>query len=158
MSEPDDADLNVLKAALPSREVNVVEQLRFQLLGFAAALAVLVTLAPTWMVVRDGTVVTSVHSGLGMIRDNYSMNAVGTYLFIAYIILALVALLGPTTIAAVISSYAGLVVTAVIMLLRPDSFGTVKVGWTGAPAVALGLWLVLVAVAHAGWFDTRRRN
>lgn len=157
MSESgDQADLNILKAPLPPRrDVDGLRHLRFQLLGFATALAVLVTLAPTWLVREYSRSGIQIHSGLGMIKDSRPIGGVGNYLFFAYVVLALVALAAPATVAAFSCAYAGLVDTIVIVLLKPRGDDS-EVGWTGAPVLALGLWLILAVINHVGWFDTRR--
>jgi hypothetical protein len=158
VSEPDDADLNVLKSPLPSRyESSPVQELRFQLLGYATALAVLVTLTPTWLTREFGDGVL-VYSGFGMARDAKILGSAANLLFIAYIVLVLVALALPTTIAAFACAYAGLVDTIGIVLLKPDESRYSDIGWTGAPVLAIGLWLLLAVLNHIGWYETKRRT
>jgi hypothetical protein len=158
VSEPDDqVDLNVLKAPLPPRhQVDAVRSLRFQMLGYATALAVLIVLTPTWLIRDFGRSGMQLRSGLGMVRDGHVLGGLGNYLFIAYVVLALVALVCPATIAGFACAYAGLADTIVIVLLKPDGSDYAEIGWTGAPALALGLWLALAFINHIGWYDARR--
>ncbi|WP_410793111.1 hypothetical protein [Kribbella sp. C-35] len=160
MSEPDDqVDLNVLKAPLPPPgERDPLQRLRFQLLGYATALAVLVTLTPTWLTHEYSRSSPNLYTGFGMARDATILGSAANLLFIAYIVLVLVALATPTRIAAFACAYAGLVDTIVIMLLKPDGGRETEIGWTGAPILALGLWLLLAVINTIGWFETRQRS
>jgi hypothetical protein len=158
VSQPDDADLNVLQAPLPPRHhVDGIRQLRFQLLGYSTALGLLITLTPTWLIREYSRGYLSLYSGFGMARDAPILGSAANYLFIAYLVLALVALATPTTIAAFACAYAGLVDTIVIVLLKPRGDEGTDVGWTGAPFLAIGLWLVLAVINHVGWYDINRR-
>lgn len=158
MSQSDDADLNVLKAPLPSRHhVDGIRQLRFQLLGYATALGVLITLTPTWLIREYSRGDLRLYSGFGMARDASILGSAANYLFVAYLLLSLVALATPTTIAAFACAYAGLVDTVVIVLLKPGGEDGTDIGWTGAPFLAIGLWLVLAVINHVGWYDINRR-
>ncbi|WP_327636409.1 hypothetical protein OHB24_41275 [Kribbella sp. NBC_00482] len=160
MSDPDDqVDLNVLKAPLPSRhEVDALQRLRFQLLGYATALAVLVTLTPTWLTREYGRSSLQLYTGFGMARDATILGSAANLLFIAYVVLALVALATPTRIAGFVCAYAGLVDTIVIMLLKPEDGRQTEIGWTGAPVLALGLWFLLAVINTIGWFETKPRS
>ncbi|MET9274487.1 hypothetical protein [Kribbella sp. NPDC003557] len=155
MSEPDDANLDVLKAPLPPRaDRDPVNQLRFQLLGYTTALALLITLVPTWLV-RDHGRGLQLFTGFGMVRHADILGSAANLLFIAYLVLALVALATPTKLAAFVCAYAGLAVSIVIVLLKPESGSYDEVWWTGAPVLAIGLWLILAVVNTIGWFITR---
>jgi len=156
VSEPDDVNLNVLKAPLPPRDANGFEQLRFQLLGYATALAVLVTLTPTWLIREYGRDSLRIYSGLGMARDAEPLGSAANWLFIAYAVLVVVALAAPTTLASFVCAYVGLADTIVIVLLKPDSGEYSEFGWTGAPVLAIGLWLVLGVLNTIGWYLKRR--
>jgi hypothetical protein len=160
VSEPDDqVDLNVLKAPLPPRgERDALQRLRFQLLGYATALAVLVTLTPTWLTREYSRSSSHLYTGFGMARDGTILGSAANLLFIAYIVLVLVALATPTRIAAFACAYAGLVDTIVIMLLKPDESRRTDFAWTGAPILALGPWLLLAVINTIGWFETRPRS
>ncbi|WP_329001561.1 hypothetical protein OHA18_01200 [Kribbella sp. NBC_00709] len=159
MSQPDDADLNVLKAPLPSRhEVDAIRQLRFQLLGYATALGVLITLTPTWLIREYSRGDLRLYSGFGMAHDARILGSAANWLFIVYLVLTLVALATPTTVAAFACAYAGLVDTVVIVLLKPGGEDGADLGWTGAPFLAIGLWLVLAVINHIGWYDINRRG
>ncbi|MER7248952.1 hypothetical protein [Kribbella sp. NPDC000426] len=163
MSEPGDqaagADLNVLKAPLPSRhEQDRFRQLRYQLLGYATALGVLITLTPTWLIREYSRGYLQLHSGFGMMREARILGSAANWLFILYLVVCLVALAAPATIAAFACAYAGLVDTVVIVLLKPGGDEGTDIGWTGAPFLAIGLWLVLAVVNHVGWYDLNRRG
>jgi hypothetical protein len=160
VSEPDNqVDLNVLKAPLPPRgERDALQRLRFQLLGYSTALAVLVTLTPTWLTREYSRSSPHLYTGFGMARDATILGSAANLLFIAYVVLALVALATPTTVAAFACAYAGLVDTIVIVVLKPDGSRHTEIGWTGAPILALGLWLLLAVINHVGWFQTRVRS
>jgi hypothetical protein len=156
VSESDEADLNVLKAPLPPRHhVDSVRELRFQLLGYTTALALLVALTPTWLIREYGRGELRLYSGFGMLRDAPILGSAANYLFIAYLLLAVVALATPTTIAAFACAYAGLVDTIVIVLLKPGGEDGTDINWTGAPYLAIALWLVLAVINHLGWYDRR---
>jgi hypothetical protein len=159
VSEPDDADLNVLKAPLPSRyETDRFQELRFQLLGYATSLAVLITLTPNWLTREYGRDSLRLFSGFGMVRDAKVLGSAANWLFIAYLVLALVTLAVPTTIAAFACAYAGLVDTIVIVLLKPESDSYDEYTWSGAPVLAIGLWLLVAILNTAGWYVTKRRT
>ncbi|TCC44604.1 hypothetical protein E0H75_34130 [Kribbella capetownensis] len=156
MPEPDDRDsLDILKA--PLRRLPELKELQFRLAGFAVGLALLVTLAPTWLT-RDYGDGQLIYSGIGMIHftdhsPKSPMGGLGTFLFLLYLVLALAALLPPTeTIFALVRGGAGLVVTILILVSKPDH---PTLGWTGAPVVALGLWLLAVVVAGVARTTTR---
>ncbi|GAA1550124.1 hypothetical protein GCM10009804_03400 [Kribbella hippodromi] len=97
-----------------------------RLMGFAVSLALLVVLAPPWlMVLADGHAVHRLYSGISLIEV-----------------------------------FGGVVVTIVIMLTDPNGTDpltgqTDQVAFTGAPIIAVGLWLVAVVVALAGWSTAR---
>ncbi|MFF0342156.1 hypothetical protein [Kribbella sp. NPDC004875] len=156
MSEPDDVNLDLLKAPLPPRDSNGFEQLRFQLLGYATALAVLVTLTPTWLIREYSRDSLRIYSGFSMTRDAELLGSAANWLFIAYALLVLVALAMPTTVASFVCAYLGLADTIVIVLLKPDSSEYSEYGWTGAPVLAIGLWLVLGVLNTIGWYLKRR--
>ncbi|HET6741113.1 MAG TPA: hypothetical protein VFH76_19350 [Kribbella sp.] len=157
MSESDDADLNVLKAPLPPRGTDGLQELRFQLLSYATALAVLITLTPTWLTREYGRGTLQIHSGFGLAKDAEILGSAANWLFILCIALAVVALATPTKIAAFACAYAGLVDTIVIVLLKPDAGRSEDISWTGAPFLAIGLWLLLAVINHVGWYETKRR-
>ncbi|MFG1909580.1 hypothetical protein [Kribbella sp. NPDC048928] len=138
-----------------------------RLMGFAVSLALLVLLAPPWLTVwgDDRSAPTSLYSGIGLIEvfgGGSPLGGWGTALLLTYLVLILVGLLFPATTGAVLSAFAGIVVTIVIMLLEPNredalSGLTYQVAFTGSPVVAVGVWLVAVVVALAGW-STRRSD
>jgi hypothetical protein len=129
---------------------------------FAASLALLVLLATPWLTTWNDDLVKppQVYSGMSLLDLLYGtgspLGSLGPWLFRAYLLLALVCLVFPATIVAVAGSCAGFAVTVLIIIVKPDSppaFGQQieHVDWSGAPAVAVGIWLVLVCVAVAGW-------
>jgi sugar phosphate permease len=138
-----------------------LSRLQFRLMGFGIGLALLVTLAPTWLTIRsrsrDELRLYSGISLLGLTPDSKSpMEALGTVLFLAYLLLALGFLLArPETGAPVLMGIAGLVVTIVVVANQPQ--GTIRqtVDWTGAPTVALGLWVLAVLVSIIALKKTR---
>jgi hypothetical protein len=135
------------------RPSGALSRLQFQLMGFGIGLALLVTLAPTWLTTRSGSRdELRLYSGislLGLTPDSKSpMEALGTVLFLLYLLLALGFLLvGPETGAPVLMGIAGLVVTIVVVANQPDDTIRTSVSWTGAPAVALGLWTIATVVS-----------
>jgi hypothetical protein len=144
----------------------------FRLMGFAASLATLVMLATPWLTIwDDGTETpTGIYSGIGMIELQQGMRGpdsplrgLGTFLFLVYLLMALVCLLFPATIAAVVCSCSGSVVTVVIIMINLESVSASwsasnvhQVDWTGAPTVAVGIWLVAAFVAAGAWSARRR--
>ena len=84
------------------------------------------------------------------------MGALGTVLFLAYLVLAVALLVLPTeTPYALVAAIAGLVVTFVVVVNQPEVRGSQIVEWTGAPAVALGIWLLAIILAGIARATTR---
>ncbi|WP_410793109.1 hypothetical protein [Kribbella sp. C-35] len=143
------------------RPSGALSRLQFRLMGFGMGLALLVTLAPTWLMTQFGSRrETSLYSGvslLGLTPDgNSPMDAAGTVLFLSYLVLALGFLLVPPhTGAPVLMGVAGLVVTVVIIANQPDGSFQMSVSWTGAPAVAVGLWIIATVVSIVALKKTR---
>jgi hypothetical protein len=157
VSDSDDANLDLLKAPLPPAAYrDPLSRLRYQMLGYTTALALLVTLVPTWLGREWGRNNLHWHTGFGLVLDAHWLGSAAHLLFAAYVVLALVALAAPTTIAAFTCAWVGLADTIVIVVLKPESAGyDDKIWWTGAPVLAIGLWLVLAVVNTAGWFNAR---
>ncbi|TWD75392.1 hypothetical protein FB561_6830 [Kribbella amoyensis] len=135
------------------RPSGTLSRLQFRLMGFGIGLALLVTLAPTWLISRTGSRdEIRLYSGislLGLTPDSNSpMDAQGTILFLLYLLSALGFLLvRPETGATVLMGIGGLAVTIVIVANQPDDTFRTSVSWTGAPAVALGLWSIATVVS-----------
>jgi hypothetical protein len=143
----------------PSGEL---KRMQFRLMGFAIGLALLITLAPTWLTTRSeyartGTRIYSGMSLLGLTPGAESpMGALGTVLFLAYLLLALALLVLPIeTPYALVAGIAGLVITFVIVVNQPEGTDSRHVDWTGAPAVALGIWLLAIILAGTARATTR---
>jgi hypothetical protein len=140
----------------PSGELR---RLQFRLMGFAIGLALLVTLAPTWLTTRSeyARAGTRIYSGISLFGltpgSDSPMGALGTVLFLLYLLLALV--LPAETPYALIAAIAGLVVTFAVVVNQPQLDESVHVDWTGAPAVALGMWLLAVILAGVARTTTR---
>lgn len=138
-----------------------LSRLQFRLMGFGIGLALLVTLAPTWLTTRSGLRdELRLYSGISLLGltpgTKSPMEALGTVLFLAYVVLALGLLLArPESGAPVLIGAAGLVVTIVVIANQPE--GTIRrsVDWTGAPAVALGLWVLAVIFSVIALKKTR---
>lgn len=134
-----------------------------RLMCFTASLALLVLLATPWLTIwNDGlSRPPQIYSGISLIDllsvDDSPLGGSATWLFRAYLLLAVVCLVFPATIAAVASSCAGVGVTLFIIIVKPDSSpalsgtGIEHVNWSGAPTVAVGIWLVAACVSVAGW-------
>lgn len=134
-----------------------LKRLQFRLMGFAVGLALLVTLAPTWLTARGST--TRIYSGISLLGltpgADSPMGALGTVLFLLFLLLAVALLVAPPdSVFALVAGIAGLVATFVIVVNRPES-ETREVAWTGAPAVALGLWVLVIVVAGVARSTTR---
>ncbi|WP_405058423.1 hypothetical protein OG474_37595 [Kribbella sp. NBC_01505] len=130
----------------------------YRLMSFAVAIAQLVVLAPTWMTVSDGGDL-DVYSGLGWFTSEGTESPM-TFLrllsLVVYIGLVLVALVSSRTTAAVlVCAPLGLGVTIVMLFLKPDPSGS-DAHWTGAPIIALLLWMVAIVVAEHGWSESGR--
>lgn len=128
----------------------------YRLMSFAVAIAQLVVLAPSWL-----TVGSDVHSGIGMfwIEDVSSpWVAIRLWMLLfVYILLAVVALFQPpTTGLAFACAVAGLAVTILLVLSRPSKLAGTETHWTGAPVIAVAMWVIAIALAEAGWSRTRR--
>ncbi|TCO21297.1 hypothetical protein EV652_111207 [Kribbella steppae] len=81
------------------------------------------------------------------------MGGLGTFLFLAYPVLVVAALLYTNgTLFALARGFAGLGVTILIMVSKPDRH---PLDWTGAPVVALGLWVLAIIVSSHGRSATR---
>ncbi|MEV0797451.1 hypothetical protein AB0I34_07170 [Kribbella sp. NPDC050281] len=138
-----------------------LKRLQFRLMGFAIGLALLVTLAPTWLTTHGESSRSTIriYSGISLFGltpgADSPMGALGTVLFLLFLLLALALLLvPPETLVALIAGTAGLVATFVILVNQPES-ATREADWTGAPAVALGLWMLAVTVAGVARSTTR---
>ncbi|WP_410789481.1 hypothetical protein [Kribbella sp. C-35] len=152
----------------PSSGSDESRRQHFRLMGFAVSLALLVVLAPPWLTAWEdaGRPRIRLFSGISLIElpgGPLPLGGLGTVLFLAYLVLMLAFLLFPATIVAVVCSFAGTVVTIVIMMVEPNpayswTDKTYQVEWTGAPVVAVGIWLVAAVVAVAGWSATSRQR
>jgi hypothetical protein len=138
----------------PSGEL---KRLQFRLMGFAVGLALLVTLAPTWLTTRTEYARSSSRNYSGMSLFGFTpgsdspMGALGTVLVIVYLLLALSLLAVPAELAYTLGAgIAGLMATFVIVVNQPE-----RAAWTGAPAVALGLWMLAIIVAGVARTTTR---
>jgi 4-amino-4-deoxy-L-arabinose transferase-like glycosyltransferase len=133
----------------------------FRLMCFAASLALLVLLATPWLTTWNDRLVKppQIYSGISLLDLLYGtdspIGSLGPWLFRVYLLLALVCLVFPATIGAVAGSCAGFTVTVLIIIAKPASSpaspGIEHVDWSGAPTVAVGIWLVAVCVSVAGW-------
>jgi hypothetical protein len=143
------------------RPTGELKRLQFRLMGFATGLALVVLLAPAWL--TNGTESgrsSRMYSGMGLIGltpgAEPPMGALGTVLFLGYLLLALALLVLPTeTPYALSAGIAGLVVTFVIVVNQPEARGSQVVHSTGAPAVALGIWLLAIILAGIARATTR---
>ncbi|RZT28197.1 hypothetical protein EV649_1974 [Kribbella sp. VKM Ac-2569] len=170
MGEADNRDsLGGVQAPLSGSDESKRQHVR--LMGFAVSLALLVVLAPPWLTAwrEDGRTPTELYSGISLIGIELlggptPLGHLGAVLLVVCLLLMLAYLLSPATIVAVASSFAGSILTIVIMMLEPDPGYTLtnwrdetyQVEWTGAPIVAVGIWLVAAVVALAGWSAPRR--
>lgn len=141
----------------PSGELR---RLQYRLTGFALAVGLLVTLAPTWVLVepRSGRTIES-FSGISLslfgftIGERAPVSGFAFALMLGYLLLVLVLLLlPPGHISVVILGAVGLLATflAVVNLQAPGDDGrstSVEAHWTGAPMVAIFLWLALITNA-----------
>lgn len=133
----------------------------FRLMCFAASLALLVVLATPWLTTwNDGIVKPPrIYSGISLLDLLYGtdapMGSSGPWLFRAFLLLVLVCLVFPATVGAVAASCAGFAVTVAIIIVKPASSPASPeiehIDWSGAPVVAVGIWLVVVCVSVAGW-------
>ncbi|MFG1623852.1 hypothetical protein [Kribbella sp. NPDC049227] len=170
MGEAEDRDsVGIQQEPLPGGSGDEGKRRDFRLMGFAASLALLVMLATPWLTTWDnnGKNPTRIYTAISMIELQHGvdgprspMGGAGTLLFVVYLLLTLACLVFPATIVAVVCSCLGPVVTVVIMMMKPDSdallSGVVShVDWTGAPTVAVAVWLVAAFVAAAGWSARR---
>ncbi|MET9274488.1 hypothetical protein [Kribbella sp. NPDC003557] len=123
----------------------------YRMMNFAVGVALLAALAPTWLT-REFSDDLSLYSGIGLLglspEGKSPMEALGTCLFLAYILLALGFLLArPEKGAPVLLGVAGFVVTVVVLANRPSGSIRIHADWTGAPIVALGLWFISTVVS-----------
>lgn len=129
----------------------------YRLMGFAVAVGQLVVLAPTWLTVHDAGNL-DMYGGIGWVVSEIGspMVALRVLLLIAYVALVVTALVSSqTTGLAAVRAVLGLGVTGVMLVLKPDSSGY-ETHWTGAPVVALVLWIVAIVVAEAGSSEAGR--
>lgn len=135
-------------------------ELKFRLMGFGIGLALLVTLTPTWLTWQPYSRLSDLelYSGISLLGltpgADSPMQGLGTVLFLAYVLLALGLLIAAHPGATLLMGLAGLVVSLVVVLHRPEAH-FVTIGWTGAPAVALGLWALAVVVSGIALKKTR---
>jgi hypothetical protein len=133
-----------------------LRRLQFRLMSFAVALVQLAVLAAPWLTTHYADGPTEIYSGIGLSlpREDTgaSMIGLGVIWMIAYLVLVVTSLVRPpTTVFAIVRAIAGLVFTVLILASIPDSAET-----TGAPYVALILWLVAAIVAMNGWSAEQR--
>ncbi|MFC9691703.1 hypothetical protein ACFTSF_24335 [Kribbella sp. NPDC056951] len=133
-----------------------LHQLRFRLMLFGNAVALLALLAPTWYVVAGDNPmphVVSTHSGISLFAgagETVEKGALGPVPVIVYILLAVTLLfVRAASVTGILVSLAGAVTTFVIVVSRPESRGDTEVEWTGALVVVIGLWLLAAAICGA---------
>ncbi|WP_433160252.1 hypothetical protein [Kribbella sp. CA-247076] len=138
-----------------------LKRLQFRLMGFTTGMALLVVLAPTWLNTRseNGRMIR-IYSGMSLIGltpgSESPMGALGTVLFLTYLLLAVVLLaVPPELVVALIVGIAGAAVTLAIVVNQPEDSSGRTADWTGAPAVALGLWMAAVILAGVAHNTTR---
>ncbi|MEU8223420.1 hypothetical protein [Kribbella sp. NPDC048915] len=123
----------------------------YRLMNFAVGIALLATLAPTWLT-REFRDDLSLFSGIGLLglspEGKTPLRELGTFLFLMYIVLALGFLLTrPEKGAPVLMGATGFVATVIVLAHRPSGTFRVHTDWTGAPIVALGLWCIGTVVS-----------
>ncbi|WP_328519335.1 hypothetical protein [Kribbella sp. NBC_00359] len=163
MPEQDDRDaIEILKAPLSrAADRDQLKELEFRLMGFATGLALLVVLAPTWFVRDRGTSrIIDVYGGTSLFglapEKDAPLGPLGVVLLLGYLVLALSLLLAPAESTYVlVAGIAGLVITLVIVLTGKALSDFADLHWTGAPFVALGIWLLAVFVSVAARSATR---
>ncbi|WP_405056470.1 hypothetical protein OG474_27475 [Kribbella sp. NBC_01505] len=131
-------------------------------MGVVASLALLVLLGFRWLTTWNESFLKPPRTYGGLTLTNLLSNAgsplgdSGTWLFRIYLLLALVCLVLPATIAAVAASCAGFATTVLLIIVKPDPTPTIPYGvahadWSALPALAVVLWVVAVCVSFAGW-------
>jgi len=161
--EQDDRDsIEILKTPLPrAAGIDQLKELEFRLMGFATGLALLVVLAPPWFVRDRGTSRTiDTYGGTSLLGltpgKDAPLGLLGVVLLLCYLLFALSLLLAPAeSTYALVAGIAGLVVTLVIIVAGKALSDFSDMSWTGAPFVALGIWLVALAVSGAAHSATR---
>ncbi|WP_020392826.1 hypothetical protein [Kribbella catacumbae] len=133
------------------RPTGELRRLQFRLMGFALGVALIVLLAPTWLISeRSSRQTIDIYSGISLFgllpAKDSPMGALGTVLMFGYLLLALTQLvLPPEYKSALASCIAGLVVTFTIVVNQPEAQSeAIETNWTGAPLVALLIWLLLI--------------
>ncbi|MDX6259567.1 MAG: hypothetical protein QOH84_1255 [Kribbellaceae bacterium] len=162
MSEGDDREPVKTLQAPTARQVEA-RYLRLRLMGVAVSLELLAVLVMPWVNTSYewGSPSPRSYRGLALIDGSQSpLGGRGEFLIIAYLMLALVCLLFPATIIAVVGSVAGPVVTIIIVLSTPARLDVyfhddLHVDLTWGPFVAVGIWVVGAVVAMNGWSATR---
>ena len=163
MPEQDDRDaIEILKAPLSrAADTDQLKELQFRLMGFATGLALLVVLAPTWFVLDRGTSMTiDVYGGTSLFGlapgKDAPLGPLGVVLLLGYLLLALSLLLAPAeSTYALVAGIAGLVITVVIVVTGKALSDFTDLHWTGAPFVALGIWLLAIIVSGTARSATR---
>ncbi|MGY4772023.1 hypothetical protein ACXC9Q_34395 [Kribbella sp. CWNU-51] len=163
MPEQDDRDaIEILKAPLSrAADTDQLKELQFRLMGFATGLALLVVLAPTWFVLDRGTSMTiDVYGGTSLFGlapgKDAPLGPLGVVLLLGYLLLAVSLLLAPAeSTYALVAGIAGLVITVVIIVTGKALSDFTDLHWTGAPFVALGIWLLAIIVSGTARSATR---
>ena len=143
------------------RPTGELKRVQFRLMGFAIGLSLLVLLAPTWLITRTESGRSGrIYSGMSLLGltpgADSPMGALGTFLVLVYLLLALALLVVPAeTPYALVAGIGGLVATFVIVVNQPEARGTQVIDWSGAPAVALGIWLLAIVLAGVARTTTR---
>lgn len=175
MAEDDRRDaFEVLKTPFHHERGDEEKRRSFRLMGFSVALALLVTLAMPWLTTWDDRAEspTRIYSGISLIQPpdpggitRLPQDVFTGFLFGVYVLAALICLVLPATLSALVSSGAGLVVSVTILVVNRDTYDGPPLGgnvhhadWTGASTVAIGLWLVALFVSTAGWWYRRRSS
>lgn len=163
MPEQDDREsIDILKAPLPlAAGIDQLKELEFRLMGFATGLALLVVLAPPWFVRDRGTSRTiDTYGGTSLFGltpgKDAPLGPLGVVLLLCYVVLALSLLLATAgSTYALVAGITGLVVTFVILVAGKALSDFSDMSWTGAPFVALGIWLVALVVTATARSATR---
>lgn len=158
MSDPADAarrdafEEDVRKALF--RPGGELQRLKFRVMGFTLGLVLIALLAPTWLTrdrSREG--LTDVASGVWLAG---LMGGLGTFLVLAYVSLAVgLLVLSPETTSAMVAAIAGLAVTLIVLVNKPEDTRRVDIEWTSAPFVAMLLWLIAIILSVIARRSTR---
>jgi hypothetical protein len=158
MSDKDDADLSIRKQ--PIHRDKEFKQLKYRLMGFAVGLVQLAVLAAPWMRFwySDSSLryTTDIYTGLGLItamQGKPGLEKGNGYLLALCVLAALAMVMSSSPKLCFFSAVGGALMTGLVLVGQPDGY---RENFTGAPGIAIILWVIGAFVGALAWHQDRR--